>query len=83
MDYFRDKRKSDNLIRILNIGKFKKAKNHLLLVEAFSKAVKKMANLRLLLVGDGSLRKKVERRVHELGLEEKVSFLGSFMHFFC
>jgi len=75
-EYLREKRKSDELIRILNIGKFKKAKNHLLLVEAFSKTVKEMPNLRLLLVGDGSLRKKVENKAKTLGLEEKVLFLG-------
>ncbi|MBC7329579.1 glycosyltransferase [bacterium] len=75
-EYFRDRRKGDNLIKILNIGKFKKAKNHLLLVEAFSKAVKEMPNLRLHLVGDGSLRRKVENRVKKLGLEEKVFFWG-------
>jgi glycosyltransferase involved in cell wall biosynthesis len=75
-DYLREKRKSDEFIRILNIGKFKKAKNHPLLVDAFSKAYKEMPNLKLVLVGDGSLRRKVENKVKELGLEDAVLFLG-------
>ncbi|MBC7327226.1 glycosyltransferase [bacterium] len=63
-------------IRLINVGKFKKAKNHLLLIEAFSRAARINPNLRLILVGDGRLRKKAEKRVNELGLEGKVSFLG-------
>ena len=54
----------------------KRAKNHLLLVEAFAKAVAEEPRLRLILAGDGSLRKKAERRVRQLGLKDKVDFLG-------
>ncbi len=68
--------KKADYIRILNIGKFKKAKNHLLLVEAFAKAVEVMPNLRLILVGDGGLRRKIEERVSRFRLQEKVFFLG-------
>jgi glycosyltransferase involved in cell wall biosynthesis len=75
-EYLTEKRKNDEFIRILNIGKFKKAKNHPLLVDAFSKAYKEMPNLRLILVGDGSLRRKVENQVKKLGLEKAVLFLG-------
>ncbi len=63
-------------IRILNVGKFKRAKNHLLLVEAFAKAWAEERRLRLMLAGDGSARKKVEARVKQLGLEDRVDFLG-------
>jgi len=71
-----DTRSPAGEIRLLNVGKFKRAKNHLLLVEAFAKAVAEEPRLRLILAGDGSLRKKAERRVRQLGLKDKVDFLG-------
>ncbi len=61
----------------INIGGFRPAKNHRLLVDAFAEAVKKNKNLKLLLVGDGPLRSDMEELVKERGLENNTSFLGS------
>lgn len=74
--HFEYKKSLNGEIRLLNVGKFKKAKNHFLLVEAFAKAMSKEPRLRLVLAGDGSLRKRVEMKVKRLGLKDKVDFLG-------
>jgi len=63
-------------ICLLNIGRFKEQKNHLLLIDAFAKAVKKEPRLKLILVGDGELRWQVEEKVKQRDLEGKVDFLG-------
>jgi len=69
-------RPSDGEIRLLHIGRIGQVKNHLLLVEAFSKALEKERRLRLILVGEGELRRKVEEKVEERRLEDRVDFLG-------
>lgn len=61
---------------LLHIGRFAAEKNHLLLIQAFARAIKDYPNMQLWLVGDGELRGKVEATVMEKGLQEKVSFLG-------
>ena len=66
----------NNEYLIGHIGNFTPQKNHLFLVDVFSEIYKNHDNSRLILVGDGYLRKKVERKVAELRLTEKVFFLG-------
>jgi glycosyltransferase involved in cell wall biosynthesis len=61
---------------LLHVGRFAPQKNHLLLIEAFALAVKEYPAMQLWLVGDGPLRPVVEKTIVEMGLEEKVLFLG-------
>ena len=59
-----------------HVGRFMKQKNHDFLVDIFAEISKKQENARLLLVGDGPLKSKIEDKVKALGLEEKVIFTG-------
>lgn len=67
---------SERHVVLLNVGRFAAPKNHLLLIQAFALAVKDYPAMQLRLVGDGGLRPVVEKSVAEMGLEEKVLFLG-------
>lgn len=60
----------------IHVGRFSSQKNHILLVGAFSRLLIKHSNCFLVLVGDGELRKNIENHVKELGIDDKVSFLG-------
>lgn len=62
---------------ILHIGRFNEQKNHEMLLRAFQKLTLNHPNLRLDLLGDGELRQKMESLAEDLGIQEKVSFLGS------
>jgi glycosyltransferase involved in cell wall biosynthesis len=46
------------------------------LIKGFHSAQQKVENLKLLILGDGDQRPLAETLVHELNLEDKVSFLG-------
>lgn len=65
----------DTLI-IGHVGRFSSQKNHLLLLDLFSEIDKQVPNIALVLVGDGPLRKEIEKKIRELHLEEKVKLLG-------
>lgn len=73
-------RKKENLkesdIIFVHVANFSPQKNHQLLIKAFEQAVKQCPNLKLLLVGDGELRIKMEKFVNEEKLEQNVYFLG-------
>src|SRR5690606_2485177 len=45
-------------------------------IRAFARVVEQMPDVRLALVGEGELRPTVEAQVAELGLAERVQFLG-------
>ncbi|MDI6839376.1 MAG: glycosyltransferase family 4 protein [bacterium] len=51
-------------------------KGHRYLIEAAKKVVETIPDTKFLIVGDGPLRKKLERMVCKLGLTETVLFLG-------
>jgi sugar transferase (PEP-CTERM/EpsH1 system associated) len=59
------------------VARLDPVKNHLVLLEATRLLAARAANTRLMLVGDGPERPVLERRVAELGLAGKVTFLGN------
>lgn len=59
-----------------HVGRFHEQKNHKFIIDLFHRLNKKMANIHLVLVGDGPSKKEMERRVRELKLDKKVNFLG-------
>ena len=75
-----DKRKelklSDGTLALLNVGRFEKQKNHEYLVEVFSDFCKKYSNTKLFLIGEGSLKEQIVKKVRDYGLEDSVEFLG-------
>ena len=59
-----------------HVGRFNHQKNHSFLVEIFSEIVEFNPNAYLLLIGEGPLKKEIQKRVTELDLIDKVKFLG-------
>lgn len=65
-----------NTLVLGNVARFEHQKNHEYLIRLFDDVVKKNDNSILVLVGDGSLRSQTEELAKELGVYEKVRFLG-------
>ena len=59
-----------------HVGRFDAQKNHTFLLDIFSECVKIVPNARLLLVGDGEGRTRIQEKAKSLGLEDKVIFTG-------
>jgi len=57
----------------INVGRLEPQKNHKLLIKAFKKA---NLDAKLLIIGDGYLRKDLEVLIEELELKDKVKLLG-------
>lgn len=60
----------------IHTGTFYKAKNHYFLLKVFNE-LQKEVNCKLMLVGDGVLKKKIESQTKELGIYDKVIFTGA------
>jgi N-acetylgalactosamine-N,N'-diacetylbacillosaminyl-diphospho-undecaprenol 4-alpha-N-acetylgalactosaminyltransferase len=69
-DYVFDK----NTFYFVNVGGFRKEKNHLLLIQAFF--ILKNLPCKLLIVGGGVMEEELKQKVHDLGLMDKVIFTG-------
>ncbi len=69
-DYVFDK----NSFYFVNVGGFRKEKNHLLLIQAFF--ILKNLPCKLLIVGGGIMEEELKQKVHDLGLMDKVVFTG-------
>ena len=59
-----------------HVGRFVSVKNHEFLIDFFYEYSKKDQNARLLLVGSGELKNKMEEKVQNLGIQDKVIFVG-------
>lgn len=57
-------------------GRFVEVKNHMFLIDIFKSICDCEENVKLLLIGDGPLKKSVEKKVSDLGLENRVIFTG-------
>lgn len=57
-------------------GRMSPEKNHRVLIEAFALVRGKCSNVRLRLLGGGSLEERLKQQVHDLGLEDAVEFCG-------
>ncbi len=60
-----------------HVGRFHYAKNHEFLLKVFAECLKALPQMRLLLVGDGPLREKIENQAAEAGIAESCLFVGA------
>lgn len=67
---------SNNDFVFIMIARMHPVKNHLALIEAFSKLRRDTDKVKLILVGDGILETKLKNRVQELNLYKDVVFTG-------
>ena len=55
-----------------NVGRMVTAKNQLFLIDAFCEYKKENPNAKLLIIGDGDLRPKIDEKIRKLGLQKDV-----------
>lgn len=60
-----------------HVGRFRQEKNHSFIIDIFKEVCEKEPNSTLLLVGDGPLEDEIKKKVDDLGLLDKVKFLGA------
>lgn len=63
--------------KIVAVGRLAEQKNPKMLIEAFSEVVKKYPEYELWIYGDGNLRGKLEARIAEIHLENKIFLPGN------
>lgn len=68
---------SSDTILLGHVGLFHKQKNHPFLIDVFEEVCMQSNLYRLVLIGEGEDREKIENLVQKKGLKNKVSFLGS------
>lgn len=73
-------KKHNGAIEILHVARLTEKKGTTYLLEALSKV--KNDNLKLEIIGDGPLKAELLNQVKELGIQDKVNFLGSKSHDF-
>lgn len=67
----------EGVLRVGMIARMNAAyKNHSMFLRAVARVRRKFSNVEIVLVGDGPLRPQLEREAADLGLEDRVIFLG-------
>lgn len=65
--------------RVIYVGRVDPEKSLEIVIEAFTKTLKKVPNAEMLIVGDGIAKSKLEKKVKTEGLENSIRFLGKIM----
>ena len=73
---FKKEKNLENSIVIGHIGTFKESKNHRFLIEILNNMTKNGIDAKLLLVGDGSVRREIEQLAKKYNLYDNVKFVG-------
>lgn len=73
----RKKLNLENNFAVVHVGRLSHQKNHKFLVEVFNEICKIYQSSRLFLLGEGELRGEIERQIANMGLTDKVVFLGN------
>lgn len=60
-----------------HVGRFHEAKNHMFLLDIFAAVCEERSDAMLLLVGDGPLREKIEWKIRNMRLNNRVILTGS------
>lgn len=61
---------------IITVGRLEEQKNHKMLIDAFSKLPKEFSEYKLIIYGEGSLRKELEKQIKDLKLLNRVLLPG-------
>lgn len=73
----RKKLNCGNNLCLVCVGRLHQQKNHMFLLEVFKELNLRLNNTKLYLVGEGSLRSKIEEKIEELELQNQVVLLGN------
>lgn len=69
-------RPTEEVVRVLSIGRLVEKKGHGHLIEAFGHAVRQYPSLRLDIIGDGPLRNELQTLIDDAGLSDRVRLRG-------
>lgn len=67
----------DEKFVIGHVGRFCYEKNHSFIIDVFYEILKIKKNAILLLIGSGNLEKKIKKKIMEMGIDDKVIFIGN------
>ena len=67
---------SEETLLIGHVGRFDIQKNHNFLIKMVNELNKEIEDFKLCLVGEGRLKLEIEEKIKEIGLQDKVLFLG-------
>ncbi|MBS4179153.1 glycosyltransferase family 1 protein [Lederbergia citrea] len=59
-----------------HVGRFSESKNHMFILRILKALIQEDDRFKVILIGDGPLRKKIEMEAEKLGLMEHIRFLG-------
>jgi glycosyltransferase involved in cell wall biosynthesis len=76
LNRFSDQKTSSDKLKIIHVGRYVPVKNHAYLVREFAKLVAVNRKVKLILIGDGPMKRKIARLVKKSGIARNVRFIS-------
>ncbi len=74
---YQGKKKEHVGIKLIAVGTLYEVKNYTYLIDCFNELGKKVENVSLVILGDGPLKENLQKQVKDLGIVDKVQFVGA------
>lgn len=75
-NYYINKCSKDSIFTYIHVARLSPIKNQNLLIDAFYEVLSICPDSKLIIVGDGEMKTDIVKKVNEMGIENKVEFLG-------
>ncbi len=75
--FFRERYEGERTKELVAVGRIDANKNHEMLIRAFAGIADRYPDYKLIIYGDGELKKKLEELVKEMGMQERIFLPGS------
>jgi Glycosyltransferase len=66
----------ENPYQLIVVGRLEKVKGHKFLIDSMPLIIKKIPSLKLLILGEGTIKKELEEQAYNLGISSHIQFLG-------
>jgi glycosyltransferase involved in cell wall biosynthesis len=70
----------DDEVVLISVGRLISGKGFEFLIDGFNEVIKEVQNLKLIIVGDGALKSKLEKKAAKFEIQDKVVFAGRINH---
>lgn len=78
--FYSEKKANGANLTLINVGRFSPQKNHELLIQCYKRLLEKYESLKLILVGEGELKRNIEQLVIDNKMQDKVLFTGNVIN---
>ncbi|MEY0065223.1 glycosyltransferase family 4 protein [Providencia rettgeri] len=71
-------KRNDNFFKLVSVSRIEERKGYYQMLDLFSDLEKKIPNIQWFIYGDGTIKERLIKKVHDMGLSNKIFFMNTY-----